>query len=227
VETYRAASPDQEIVPVRLERGTNRVVAKVAQDVGGWKLHVRVTGPSGRPLDGVRDGFGNHGDYDPLRPDAERIVPMAEPAAWKLAGPFPAGLLESRMKSVGLDALEGLTWQTAEAPLRRDVAIDLSEHLGSRTNAEAYAMLDIEVEKATPVEIRCGSDDGLTLWVNGRERLDVRKPRGFTPGQDVVRTGLAPGRNRITARIRQKQGNWQFRAEIWDVSVFPPRPLAR
>lgn len=227
VETYRTAAPDQEIVPVRLERGTNRVVAKVAQDTGGWKLHFRLTGPSGAPLDGVRDGFADHGDYDPLRPEAERIVPMAEPATWKLAGPFPAGLLESRMKAVGLDALAGLTWQPAAAPLRRDEAMDLAAHLGSRTNSEAYAMLDVVVDKATAGEIRCGSDDGLTLWVNGRERLDVRRPRGFTPDQDVVRVELAPGRNRITARIRQEQGDWKFRAEVWDVSVFPPRPLAR
>ena len=226
-EVYRGAVPGEDVVSVRFVRGTNVVMAKVAQDVGGWKMHFWATAPGGGQATGLRDGFGDHGEYDPQRPAAERIERMAAPAAWKIAGPFPAGLLEGRLESVGPDALEGLDWRTAAAAPAVDAAIDLAGMLGGRETADAFAMLDLDAARAMPVELRCGSDDGMTLWLNGRKLLDEGKPRGFAPGENKVRAGLAVGRNRIVCRIRQNGGAWRFRVEVWDISEFPPRPLAR
>lgn len=226
-ETYRTAAPGQDTVPARFRRGVNYVMAKVAQDRGGWKLHIRVTGPGGAPATGLEDGFDNIDAYDPHRPNSPRRVAEVKPAAWKVAGPLPPGTMEERLAAEGDRALAGLEWRDAEAALPLDAAIDLNRLLGPRENAEAVAAAAVSVKRDTPVEIRCGSDDGLTLWVNGEQLLDVERLRGFTPGEDRVRTTLPAGRSRIVARIRQADGGWAFRIEVWDVSVYPPRPLLR
>lgn len=226
-ETYRGAAPGQDKVWARLKRGENLILAKVAQDKGGWKLHFRVTGPGGKPATGLEDGFDNIEVYDPHRPNGTRREPEMKPATWKVAGPFAPGTMEERLAEQGDRALAGMEWHRVQAPLPADEAIDLNKLLGSREDAEAVAITEVAVKRDTPVEIRCGSDDGLTLWLNGDERHDVEHPRGFTPGEDRIRVTLAPGLNRIVARIRQADGDWKFRIEVWDVSMFPPRPLLR
>jgi len=202
-------------------------MAKVAQDKGGWKLHFRVTGPGEKPATGLEDGFDNIEAYDPHRANGTRREPEMKPATWKVAGPFAPGTMEERLAEQGDRALAGMEWHRVQAPLPVDEAIDLNELLGDQENAEAVAITEVAVKRDTPVEIRCGSDDGLTLWLNGRAQHDVKHPRGFTPGEDRVRATLAPGQNRIVARIRQADGGWKFRIEVWDVSMFPPRPLLR
>ena len=226
-ETRGPARPDTVVAPARFHAGANRILAKVSQETGAWKLHFRATGRAGAQAEGLRDGFEDIGEYDPGRPEEGKIERMEEPAVWKIAGPYPPGVLESRIRSVGLDALNGLDWKEAQAPRRRDGAIDLRRELGVREGVEAYAMLDVLVAEATPVEIRCGSDDGLTVWVNGRELLDLRGGRTFVPGENAVRAELRPGRNRVVLRVRQETGEWKFRAEVWDVARYPARPLAR
>jgi alpha-glucosidase (family GH31 glycosyl hydrolase) len=226
-EAFREAVPGQDRIPVRLAKGRNWVVAKVAQETGAWKLHFAVTGPEGRPIDGLTDAFVEHAAFDPGRSRAALVVPMPSPATWQVDGPFPVGLLDSRLETVGADALDGLNWRQASAPSERDGAIDLGALLGLRESAEAFARLELDVERRTPVEIRCGSDDGITLWLNGRELLDAQAPRAFRPGENVVRASLKRGRNRLACRIRQAGGDWKFRVEVWDASVAPMRPIAR
>ena len=226
-ETRGPAVPDSVAVPARFHAGTNRILAKVAQETGEWKLHFRATGPGGGQAGGLRDGFGDVGEYDPGRPEEGKVERMELPAVWKIAGPYPAGILEARIRSVGLDALNGLDWKEAAAPRRRDGAIDLRRELGAREGVEAYAMLDVLAAEATPVEIRCGSDDGLTVWANGLELFDAKVGRAFAPGENRVRAEFRPGRNRVVLRVRQETGEWKFRAEVWDVGRRPARPLAR
>ncbi len=79
-EVYRAAEPDQEVVPVRIRPGENVVVVKVAQGVGDWRLLVRLTGPGDRWIEGVQSGFADWKDYAPDRPPAARVIPSPPPS---------------------------------------------------------------------------------------------------------------------------------------------------
>jgi len=46
----RGATIDHDVIPVKLRRGLNEVLAKVCNRQGGWGLLLRVTDQSGRPL---------------------------------------------------------------------------------------------------------------------------------------------------------------------------------
>jgi hypothetical protein len=50
----RAVTIDQEVVPVTLKPGSNRILVKVGNERGLWEFCVRVTGPGGRPLTAAR-----------------------------------------------------------------------------------------------------------------------------------------------------------------------------
>jgi hypothetical protein len=83
LETYRAAHPDQEIVPAQLEAGANTLLVKVGQEVGYWQFYARVTGPGDTPLTGVHDGFDDYAAFAPQRAPATQIIPppASQPAA--------------------------------------------------------------------------------------------------------------------------------------------------
>lgn len=51
----RDAAMDQDIVPVVLRRGQNKILIKVGQGPGEWQLYFRLTAPDGKPLSGLRD----------------------------------------------------------------------------------------------------------------------------------------------------------------------------
>ena len=226
-EAYRGAARDQDRVGLRLVEGVNVLMAKVAQESGEWRLHFRLADPGDQPAAGLRDGFDDHGDYDPERPLAKKIVAPPPLGTWKIAGPFPAGHFEREMREAGAAAWAALDWVEAMAPARDDEGIDLAARLGAGENAEAFAWLEFDLDAPALVEFRCGSDDGMTLWLDGRELLDVPALRPFAPGKNVVRAELPAGRRRVLCRIRQGDGAWTFRTEIWDVSAWPPRPIVR
>jgi hypothetical protein len=45
---YRGAYPDQDIVPVRLKKGWNKVLVKILQGDGGWGFYFRFADPDGK-----------------------------------------------------------------------------------------------------------------------------------------------------------------------------------
>ncbi len=197
VEAYRLAEYDQEIVKARLAKGRNKLLVKVCQDRNPWRLMFRLTGPGGASIEGVTDGFADLARYDPARPQSERIVTLPKP----------------------------LTWHVKDKDLSSPVVIDLAASLGGCSNCFVDASAEVIVDKETPVEFACGSDDGLILKLNGATILSNTAPRGFASGSDRVRATLRPGSNLLDARITQGGGDWKFKVEVWDVSVSPARLL--
>jgi hypothetical protein len=236
-ETYRAAAPDQDVVPIELQAGENVLVMKVAQDIGDWKAFVRLSGPGNTDLHGVHDAFADLARYAAARPPAERIVESPKPRRWRIAGPIqrlpndpavgvPPELLASMRSAADWPpALPGLTWQDWIPEPGSDGTIDLTDALGPQCYATAYAATQIVVETETPVEIVSGADGGLRLWLNGELVLDAKEPRTFVFDMYRVPATLRPGRNRLLAMVNQKCGNWLFRTEILDRSKRPARPV--
>jgi hypothetical protein len=232
VEAYRLAEPDQEIVRARLQAGANIVVAKVAQDLNPWRLLMRITGLGGTPLLGVFDGFTDHDAYDPERAVSDEIIEIPQAPRWLLAGPFPFGAGE--WKGVHDDMAteaqwppkrDGVVWRQLPSLTTFGTAIDLNAALGEKKYVDAYVATTVTVSRPTAVQIRSGSDDGMTMWVNGQQVLDVRAWRGYEPESDTAKVTLQSGPNRILCRIRQGGGDWKFGIDLWDVSSSPHRPL--
>lgn len=231
-EVYRLAAWDQEVLPVRLQAGDNTLVVKVAQDRNPWRLLLRITGPHGTALEGVTDTF-DAGAFAADRPEEGPTLGSPEPIRWLIAGPFPiaersAGLpgqLDHLAASREPWAVEGHSWRRAGEIPGYSGLINFNDVLGTHHNADAYAAAALTVSRPTPVELRCGSDDGLVVWLNGRRIHAAEEWRGFKQGEDVVHLTLPPGQNRLYCRIRQGDGEWKFQVEAWDVSALPYRPL--
>lgn len=233
-EVYRLSKWDQEIVPVELAAGENLLVFKVAQDRNPWRLQFHLTGPDGGPLVGVTDIF----DADAYRSDREAtgpIIKSPKPLAWHIAGPFAWNRSNGLTSAGAQDALaslaeplaaSGITWRTTAQLPNYDGTVPFLDLYGEQQDVDAYAVTVVNVEKPTPAILRCGSDDGIVIWLNGKTIHAAEKPRAFKDGEDTVHATLEPGRNLILCRVRQGGGDWRFRVELWDASQRPLRPLA-
>jgi alpha-D-xyloside xylohydrolase len=234
VETYRDIAWDQEVVPVRLKRGENTIRVKVAQDRNAWRLMMHITAPGGTPLDGLTDAFSDHHAFDPMRVVDGPRVPLPRPVQWQVAGPvsfdrdqaWPTGRYDGLARDANWPPeREGLTWHAAADLSNYAGVVDLNELLGRELYVDAYAAASVRVDKPTLAEFRVGSDDGITLWLNGTPVLEVDEWRGYEPDENRVRAMLKAGENRLFARIRQGTGNWKFSVNLWDVSRKPYRPI--
>jgi hypothetical protein len=95
--------------------------------------------------------------------------------------------------------------------------LDFHKVFGGNTNNEvAYAVAIIssprEVRNAT---LYFGSDDGATVWLNGRQAWTVDRIRGLSLDEDTV-SGLTlkPGRNVLVVKVGQGVGGWGAAARI-------------
>ncbi len=64
-----------------------------------------------------------------------------------------------------------------------------------------------------------GSDDTLTVWLNGQTVFEVGGSRSFQAGQHKIEVELLEGVNRLVARCGNGNGEWVFA-----VNVSPPPP---
>jgi hypothetical protein len=150
---------------------------------------------------------------------------------WHLIGPFPArpnkcdGLsletaVESALGKSGSMDLEA-TFKTAGATLRwqtvranRRGLVDLGKLLGKVEWAVAYAYAQFDSVHARDAILRCGSDDGIKIWVNGQVVHHHEVGRAYRPDSDTVPVHLEAGRNRILVKIDNYHGGWGFGVAI-------------
>ena len=59
-----------------------------------------------------------------------------------------------------------------------------------------------------------GSDDTLTVWVNGKQVYDFADRRGFSPDAGRFEVTLHQGTNRILIRCGNRGGPWQFSVAV-------------
>jgi hypothetical protein len=68
-------------------------------------------------------------------------------------------------------------------------------------NAANYLFRTIESPVARKVSLSLGSDDGIKLWLNGKELLKNKIGRGAAPDQEKVELPLTKGRNQLLIKI--------------------------
>lgn len=107
-----------------------------------------------------------------------------------------------------------LGWKTA--PTSKRGFLNANEQLGRTDFCVAYGYAEIESVHARECVIRCGSDDGIKLWVNGKLVHTNNALRGFSLCDEVT-VPLRAGVNRIVVKVSQHDGGWG-----WGVAV--PKP---
>jgi alpha-galactosidase len=77
-----------------------------------------------------------------------------------------------------------------------------------------YGYAEVESIHPRDTVLRCGSDDGITIWVNGRLVHRNEVGRGYTPNSDQTSIHLHAGVNRILVKIDNYTSGWGFGVSI-------------
>ncbi len=88
--------------------------------------------------------------------------------------------------------------------------VNLAVACGQVDWAVAWAYAEIDSVHARETVLRCGSDDGIRIWLNGERIHSNEVARGFIPTSDSVAVRLKAGKNRLLVKIDQYVGGWGF-----------------
>jgi alpha-galactosidase len=153
---------------------------------------------------------------------------------WKVIGPFRNGadkislsfapsLEESLFGENGPDfdasytgatatGEKAVTWKPVTASKKGFV--NLAREVGRVDFAVAYAYTEIDSVHARETLLRCGSDDGIKVWLNGRVVLEKDVRRDYTAGEDEAPIYLNEGVNRLVVKITNHVAGWGFGVSI-------------
>ncbi len=81
---------------------------------------------------------------------------------------------------------------------------------GWSDNAIAYLYRRIDADQAMEVKARCGSDDGMRLWLNGELLVDVAAPRPLNVSSNALVLRLEAGANHLLVKVANGGGAWAF-----------------
>ncbi|MEO6711605.1 MAG: c-type cytochrome, partial [Planctomycetota bacterium] len=98
----------------------------------------------------------------------------------------------------------------SESSSRADGMIDLDALLGTKSNQTAYAFGEFESSKERDVELHVGSDDQVSVWLDGALVHEFSGARAFSAESDHFKAHLLAGKNRLALRIGQAGGDWSF-----------------
>ncbi len=148
-----------------------------------------------------------------LRQVCSEPAPILE---WQIAGPFPRGDARPDVGSPSPD-LAALAREQPWKPVRArtsDGFVDLEQVVARKSNVAAFARATLASARARKAQMKAGSDDMLTVWVNGRLVHDNPANRAWHADEDVFDVELAAGTNEIVLRIGQGVGEWSFNAKL-------------
>ena len=74
----------------------------------------------------------------------------------------------------------------------------------------AYLYREIDFGGAVELPVSLGSDDTLTVWLNGQKLLAENVYRAAAPDQHRLTLKLKPGKNQLLLKICQGDGDFAF-----------------
>jgi hypothetical protein len=151
---------------------------------------------------------------------AEASAKLAPPkfSDWYTCGPFPGGNFEQAFppekeidykKQYDGKPNEKASWKQRSFP---DGNIHNLQLFRPENNSDAFVYLHREIEVGAPTElpISLGSDDSLTVWLNGEKLLAENIARACATDQNQLKLKLKAGKNQLLLKIGQGSGDWAF-----------------
>ncbi len=138
--------------------------------------------------------------------------------AWSLLGPLPNPTQEPfSVTKVDLNAQfkdsrgQMTRWKPAKLSKNPPGHVNLASQMnGVSSDATAYALAEIHAPAASEVDFVAGSDDSLTLWLNGQQIFEALGSRGYKADDFHIHAKLQAGKNVLLAKIGQFSGGWEF-----------------
>jgi len=156
--------------------------------------------------------YRNPGQSAPVAPKVPKY------GKWHFVGGFEGGFDKVNPPEQGVDlkakykAKNGadVTWQEKDFP---DANVhSFLPHLPEafRDNSTVYLYREIDAE--TPAEVNCsfGSDDTLTVWINGEKVIAENVSRGAAADQNFAKLKLKTGKNKLLLKICNGGGEFGF-----------------
>jgi hypothetical protein len=122
----------------------------------------------------------------------------------ELATPLDEGAAVELGGSVG-----GCGWKRASGCAKTGF-VDLRKGLGPAEYCVGYAYAEIESTHPRDTILRCGSDDGIRIWLNGEVVHSHDVGRGYKPCADEAPIHLRAGINRVLVKVSNFSGAWGF-----------------
>ena len=142
-------------------------------------------------------------------------------AAWRVLGAFPIDSPPPFPVVKPLDASAKFTdrkgqpaaWKPS-APVDGQGTIDLGQLYGRDDRLAAFGSCEIISPAARQARMLIGSDDTLTVWLNGKTVYDFRDSRSYGAATDQVVVALAAGTNRLLVKCGNNNGEWKFSVAV-------------
>lgn len=109
-------------------------------------------------------------------------------------------------------AWEGKVWEPLVAG--DSGFVDLGAKFGPLPTAIAYAYTEVESIHAREAVLKCGSDDGIRVWLNGKLVHECDKKRGYLSAQDKFEAYLEEGKNTLLVKVTNFDGAWGFSLSV-------------
>ncbi|HTY35995.1 MAG TPA: putative Ig domain-containing protein [Bacteroidota bacterium] len=91
--------------------------------------------------------------------------------------------------------------------------------LGKESFCATYMFRTITVERDTILPVSLGSDDGIKVWLNGKEILSNNIDRGVEADEESIDLVLKKGENRFLMKVNNNQGGFGFYFHLEDAGV--------
>lgn len=141
-------------------------------------------------------------------------------ADWQMIGPFDnedgKGLATAFPVEQRFDATktyEGKGGSKIKWEKKEDKAsgyVDFSKIYTPNENVVAYAYRTITLPEAKTMKFGVGSNDGVKVWINGKQVLDRPVSRKAEPNQDLITVPMKKGENTILVKVDQLKRGWGF-----------------
>ena len=137
--------------------------------------------------------------------------------SWHLLGPLPidakppfevSKTIDLKAKYTGFKD-KPIAWRTSRQREGRN-GIDLTRMFGNDDDVAAYGYAEFESPIERKATLAVGSDDTLTVWVNGEKSYDFQDQRGFTRDEVKFDVPLEKGVNRFLIKCGNRGGPWMF-----------------
>jgi hypothetical protein len=102
---------------------------------------------------------------------------------------------------------ETAVWKDLDFPAGKVVNL---KRFKNNDHAVVYLLHEFETPEAIELPVSLGSDDTLTVWLNGERLLANNVVRAAAPDQDRVTLKLKAGKNQLLVKVGNAGGDWAF-----------------
>jgi putative membrane-bound dehydrogenase-like protein len=156
-----------------------------------------------------------------LLPELRSIYSSHVPVLqWRLIGPFPRNgkpyppEMEQKFDAVYTSFDKPVKWSVHQADAKQHGRMRLDDLYTPNTDVVAYGYAEVESATNRDAELTAGSDDTITIWVNGKKVHETQGDRGWNYDQDKVQIHLNKGANRLLVRCGNSGGPWEFSVAV-------------